>query len=204
MAHIIKHNVHSIMKHLMTAMSVCNKPLSCFPLTMMPGKYFTVKSNCKTPSVETFPLSFIFLSPLVILDRSCNSRQKPPKNRQNRPREMRRVFHLVHGQHPESQASRSCFKYTHADSLTDSTKEESMVAGLHRLPCWSGWLTLKFRWSGYQSSSVHTQQTAWLTDDRMIWSSWLGAFYMLLLLVSSCPSCPWFSSSSSSCYLILS
>lgn len=165
----------------MTAVSVCNKPLSCFPLTMMPGKYFTVKSNCKTPSVGTFLSSFIFLSPLVIIDRTPQKIDKtdPPKWG---------GFSIRFSDSTLSHKTTGPSSITHADNLTDSTRA---VHGSWSpsTPLLVGLTHCELQVEQSPIESVHTPQAAWLMDEHMIWSSWLGAFYSLLLLVSSCSSC---------------
>lgn len=93
------------------------------------------------------------------------------------------VFHLVRRQHPESQGSGSRSNYTHADSLTDSTEEESMVSVLYQLPCWWDWLT---HWSsgGPAISRICSHSTGGLINGRSHDLDQLAQGFLFLLLLS--------------------
>lgn len=116
----------------------------------MAGKYFTAKSNCKTPSVETLLLSFFSSS--CLLPPLQTDRQSPPplktgkKKKTTRKQAMKwEGFSIwVRRLHPESGGSESCRSHTHRliSSLTPLRKSPR-AAVPSQLSCWWDWLT---RW----------------------------------------------------------
>ena len=116
---------------------------------------------------------YIFPSPPISPDRGPPKKWPKPQNDVGFPFGSQTASWLTRQQ--------ARFNYTHAEGLTDSTEEESMLSVLYDLPCWWEWLT---RWSsGEQLSleSVHTLQAAWLMTHPMIKTSCSNAFCCFVL-----------------------
>lgn len=105
---------------------------------MMPGKDFYCKVKLQNSIIVGIipPSLFLFIS----LPPPGSPDRGPPKNRQKPWNDAGFPFDSQAASWVTAIGSRS--NHTHADSLIDSTEEESMVSALCQLPCWRDWLTL--------------------------------------------------------------
>jgi len=125
----------------------------------MPRKDFYCKVKIgKHPRCGNKPSSSLSLHLLT----SRRSRQRPPRKTQTETLKwccFLSIWFTSSNLSHEPSGSRS--NRTHADSLIDSSEEESMLSVLYRSLNSTLTHTLNFRWTGYHFESVHTQQVAW-------------------------------------------
>lgn len=136
--------------------------------TVLPGKDCIVKSkNIITVGINPSPL-FLFTFPSPPISRDMLPPHPHPHQKTDSTLWNDAGFPF--GSQAASWVTdwRSCSDHTHADSLIDSTMEDSIVSVLLNSPAGGTESHHPAQVDQLSVKSVHTQQAVWLMTDRMI------------------------------------